>query len=317
MTKTPRFQASDSVTLMLSLVPYLLDEGTVSVDEAATNFGVSQETIRSTVRGLTTLGVADRDGTVQSDNMFDIDWDQLDDEDIITLTHSVAIDGTPRLSAREAATLLAGLSLIKYAVDEKNRRLVDDLATKIARGSSGSPASITVAALKPPAGLATVQHAIALGKHIRFDYQSGSSSSVSRLVDPLRVEAVSDTWYLRGYCHLREDLRTFRVDRLVKLEIDSLDQDTILNATDLDDALFDVSDTDIVATLSLPLWALPALSDFGPRTLTSDKDRVTVEVNFASPASVYRALARRPGSIVVDAPESLRQQVAAWAAEAL
>jgi proteasome accessory factor C len=139
----------------------------------------------------------------------------------------------------------------------------------------------------------------------------------TRLVDPIRVEAVSGTWYLRGYCHTRSALRTFRVDRLVNLHIEETARDTTLTVTDLDELLFDVSDTDIVATLELPVWALGVISDFGPRTTAESGETLTVEINFASVENVFRALSRRPGVITVVSPDSLRLQVAQWATNAL
>jgi len=313
----PRMQASDSVTLLLSLVPYLIVESPVSIADAAANFGVSEKTIRQAVEGLTTLGVADKSGIPMHDQMFDIDWDQFIDEGIIDLTHSVGIEGTPRFSAREAATLVAGLSLIENAVSGPNRELVIGLRDKIAQGSSSRPAGIAIAAVHPPKGLDVIREALERGVHLTFDYRSAGAEMLKRTIDPLRVEAVSGTWYLRGYCHTREALRTFRVDRMVNLTIDETPRDTSLTEADLNDVLFDVSDTDIIATLKLPVWALGVISDFGPRKISESGDTVSVEINFASVEGVYRALSRRPGVITVTAPESLRNQVAEWAKNAL
>jgi proteasome accessory factor C len=310
-------QASDGVTLLLSLVPYLIVESPVSIADAAKNFGVSENMIREAVEGLTTLGVADKTGIPMHDQMFDIDWDQFLDEGIIDLTHTVGIEGTPRFSAREAATLVAGLSLIENAVSGDNRELIHGLRDKIALGSSSKPAGISVATAHPPQAVDSIRDAIDQAVHIEFEYRSAGSETLTRLVDPIRVEAVSGTWYLRGYCHTRKALRTFRVDRMLNARIELTPRDTTLEEKDLDDVLFDVSESDIVATLSVPAWALGSISDFGPRTIAESGERITVEVNFATVEGVYRALARRPGVITVIAPQSLREQVAEWAKNAL
>lgn len=313
----PRAQASDSVTLLLSLVPYLLSSSPVSVDEAAKNFGVSPQTIRDAVTGLTTLGVPDKAGDVYGDHMFDIDWDLFEEQDEVFLTHAVGIEGTPRFSAREAATLTAGLTLIKSAVDATESEAVQTLIDKIARGSSSRPAGITLAPAKAPASLELVREAIAKGMHIGFDYRSTGGVLAPRLVDPIVVEAILGTWYVRGYCHLREAVRTFRADRLVNAVIDPTPKDIDLTIADLDELQFTPSDQDMIATLRLPKWALPALIDFGPREISVTADELTVEVNFASVESVFRALSRRPGAITVVSPETLRKQVAEWATNAL
>ena len=51
-------------------------------------------------------------------------------------------------------------------------------------------------------------------------YQSTSKTEATRRqVDPCALVHRSGWWYLVGYCHLREELRTFRVDRIQSLEL--------------------------------------------------------------------------------------------------
>jgi predicted DNA-binding transcriptional regulator YafY len=55
---------------------------------------------------------------------------------------------------------------------------------------------------------------------VRIRYQgSTSDQSAERLVDPYALAHRSGWWYLVGYCHLRQGLRTFRVDRIQELEL--------------------------------------------------------------------------------------------------
>jgi proteasome accessory factor C len=317
MAAKPRLQASDTVTLLLSLVPYLIEASPVSISEAAQNFGVSEKIIRDAVTGLTTLGVADTSGIPLHGEMFDIDWDEFLERDTIYLTHTVGIEGTPRLSAREAATLVAGLSLIEEAVNESNRALVAGLRQKVALGSSTRVADIAIVPSRAPKNLDVIREAIESKQHVRFDYRRAGQATQERFIDPLRIESVSGTWYVRGYCHLRDALRTFRADRMANVVLDPTPADTALTVNDLDEVLFEENETDIIATLTLPVWAVGIISDFGPRKIAEQGDDVTVEIRFATVENVYRVLSRRPGVITVAAPESLRQQVAAWASDAL
>jgi predicted DNA-binding transcriptional regulator YafY len=51
-------------------------------------------------------------------------------------------------------------------------------------------------------------------------YQSTSQAEATqRQVDPYALVHRSGWWYLVGYCHLRNEPRTFRVDRIQSLEI--------------------------------------------------------------------------------------------------
>lgn len=57
-------------------------------------------------------------------------------------------------------------------------------------------------------------------RQVRIRYQgSTSDQSTERLVDPYAIAFRSGWWYLVGYCHLRQGLRTFRVDRIQALEL--------------------------------------------------------------------------------------------------
>lgn len=53
---------------------------------------------------------------------------------------------------------------------------------------------------------------------IRYE-KSGEKQSNDRLVDPYRILYWNNQWYAIGFCHLRNDLRSFRVDRIESLTL--------------------------------------------------------------------------------------------------
>jgi predicted DNA-binding transcriptional regulator YafY len=54
---------------------------------------------------------------------------------------------------------------------------------------------------------------------LKMTYQSGlESGTTARVIDPYSLVHRAGWWYLVGYCHLRQALRTFRVDRIQDLE---------------------------------------------------------------------------------------------------
>jgi predicted DNA-binding transcriptional regulator YafY len=53
---------------------------------------------------------------------------------------------------------------------------------------------------------------------VRLRYQSWSGDESERAFDPYGIVFNQGYWYTAGYCHLRSDLRTFRLDRVVALE---------------------------------------------------------------------------------------------------
>ena len=115
--------ATDRAALMLQLVPYLIGKGEVSLAEAAAEFDVTPDQMRTMVEKLTVIGLPGDGGYWQMPNeLFDIDWDLLDERDTIAITNSVGLERSPKLTAREAAALLAGLQLAQTIPGRRRHR---------------------------------------------------------------------------------------------------------------------------------------------------------------------------------------------------
>jgi len=61
--------------------------------------------------------------------------------------------------------------------------------------------------------------AIRTGRRIRFAYRSHKDEESRRQIEPYAVMHTDGRWYLIGYCLMRKALRTFRLDRVSKLEM--------------------------------------------------------------------------------------------------
>jgi predicted DNA-binding transcriptional regulator YafY len=61
--------------------------------------------------------------------------------------------------------------------------------------------------------LAVQQH-----QRVRLHYRSWQGEETEREFDPYGIVVNQGYWYTSGYCHLRHDLRTFRIDRITALE---------------------------------------------------------------------------------------------------
>jgi len=72
-------------------------------------------------------------------------------------------------------------------------------------------------------------------KSLRLKYYSMETKKLtSRVVDPYAFKFNFGIWYLIGFCHLRSEIRTFRVDRIRKVEV--LDKNfKIPSGFDIDD----------------------------------------------------------------------------------
>jgi predicted DNA-binding transcriptional regulator YafY len=60
----------------------------------------------------------------------------------------------------------------------------------------------------------SVSQAVQQKERVEVRYRSRESGFTYRQLDPYGIVYLNNNWYVAGYCHLREDVRTFRLDRL-------------------------------------------------------------------------------------------------------
>jgi predicted DNA-binding transcriptional regulator YafY len=63
-----------------------------------------------------------------------------------------------------------------------------------------------------------LRRSVARRRQVRLTYCSFRQKTTERVLDPYALALQWGNWYLVGYCHLRSDLRTFRVDRIQAIE---------------------------------------------------------------------------------------------------
>ncbi len=66
--------------------------------------------------------------------------------------------------------------------------------------------------------VARLSAAVHQRQQVYLRYQSWGGDDSERTFDPYGIVFNEGYWYTTGYCHLRHDLRTFRLDRIVALE---------------------------------------------------------------------------------------------------
>ncbi|HEX6366241.1 MAG TPA: WYL domain-containing protein [Agromyces sp.] len=314
MARRPRpLKAPDKLVFLLSFVPYLLERRVVDVREAAKHFGMTDEQIRDAVRLIATSGLPGSTGTYQPNDLFDIDWDSFEDDDVIVIVHHVAIDDAPRLSAREAAALIAGLQYLSALPENAGSASLASLMAKLTAGASAAPSRLAVAETEADESLSLIREAVAEGRQVEFDYLNARGEAGRRRADPLRIISQDADWYLQAYCHTREDVRNFRVDRMSNLE---LTDEPIGDHSQvaMPDTLFQGSDTDLDVIVDVSPAALPLLADYLADSRSREVDgRLRVTLRLAHVHGLKRLVAGLPGLVTVVAPAEARAAVADWA----
>lgn len=318
MAERPQpLQARDKLAFLLSLVPWLMDHDGASVTETAEHFGMSPDQIREAVQLIAVSGVPGETDAYQHEDLFDIDWDAFELHDEIQLTHLVAIDDAPRFSAREAAALIAGLQYLSSLPENAGSSALARLTGKLSAGASAAPRAVAVEADPAIAStLALIREAVDRGVQLELDYQGASGPTERRNVDPLRVESFDDDWYLRGWCHLREAVRTFRLDRISDAVITDVPIEHRADQVRLPDRLFEPSPDDLEVTVEIAPSAMPLIADFIPDGATSSEHdgRVRTTLRVSHYHGLKRLVARMSGVMTVVDPPSARAAVAEWAA---
>lgn len=321
MAKNPRPQATDNLMLLLALVPYVLDRGEVSVEEAAKQFGRSEDDIVKAVLLIACAGIPGENLAYSHLDLFDIDWDLFEKDRVITFWNTVAIDHQPRFSAREASALLAGLQYLQSHPSYSGRSDLDEVMHKIHAGTrqgAAQPLAIQQPVVK--SHLSGLTSAIDNNVTVDIVYHNKRGESGLRTIDPLVIESRDEVSYLRGWCHQRQALRTFRVDRIESVSLGHTSQgDHRSLIDDISPTLFEPSPEDIIVTVQLALNALPLIADYLPRGFVPEKgvDPVIVDIAFAHYGSLTKCVATHPGVVTVIAPASARAAVADFATQAL
>ena len=313
--------AGEKLVLFLSLVPYVMDRGEVSVDEAAKQFQRDPEDIRKAVELIACAGIPGDSAAYLHTDLFDIDWDLFESEDIIRFENTIVIDQQPRLSNREISALIAGLHYIAAHPAYGERDDVRELLAKL-QGHHPDPAggALLVTALAEDETVKSLSAAIESKRQVQFDYVNRVGEMERRRVDPIALEARDDTWYLRGWCHTRQALRVFRLDRMSNLELSTARADDHPDVGSVESwSIFEPSDSDFTATIYFEKHALPLVAPYLDRSVPPQQEGggFVADIPFAHEASLIHFVSQHSGLVRVLAPSSAKEAVARFASHAL
>jgi proteasome accessory factor C len=165
------------------------------------------------------------------------------------------------------------------------------------------------------ATLALITESVASGVQLEFDYLNSRGEHEKRRVDPLRIESMDADWYLRAWCHLREAVRTFRLDRISHPMVTSEAITHRIDDVKLPDTLFEGSADDLIVTIDVVAAAAPLLADYIPDgAVTVEHDgRLRTSVRVSHYHGLKRLIASMPGVAVVVGPPDARRAVEEWA----
>ena len=204
-------------TRLLSLLELLQSHGRLSGSDIAARLGVDKRTVRRYIRSLEDLGIPvtteqGRDGGYMLVAGFKLPPMMFTNDE--TLALSLGLLAARQLKFAEADVAISG-------VQAKLERVMPAKLQARARAIAGSismmlpePATDTA-----PEHFSPLLDALEQQCTVEIVYVSQTGQRLTRRVDPYGLLFRRGQWYMTGYCHLRQQLRTFRLDRLRQIAL--------------------------------------------------------------------------------------------------
>lgn len=204
-------------TRLLTILELLQSYPSISGTELAARLEVDVRTVRRYVSMLQELGIPveaerGRYGSYHLRPGFKLPPLMFTNDEAVALTIGLLIAQQVGIGSTGHVTQGALAKLTRVMPDvlqQQTRALQDSLVVKL-------PTS-TVTVQSDLLGILSVaaQHC----QQMRLVYQSWQQETTERTFDSYGLLYHQGFWYTAGYCHLREELRTFRVDRIVSVEL--------------------------------------------------------------------------------------------------
>jgi proteasome accessory factor C len=313
--------ARDRLNLFLAIVPFVLLRGSVTIAEVAAQFGTTPKRVADAVHTIACDGGANEARYNFDTELFNIDWDEFEENEVIILTVAEVMHVPAPFSAKQRAVFLAGLELLKAHPHYRRIPEFDGLVAKL-RGPDSNQVTdafaVEIDENNPHANL--IQDAIEKGVRIRFTYTNNQGERGGRDVDPYRQDLEGGQRYLKGYCLQRDDIRTFNLDSMEGLVLlDTPIEPRSIDALMLTSSLFSESEDDLLVDLVIDPEALPLIASYlrpGVKQVeTGGRKRLTLP--FSHEGSAIRMISVLSGIAAIDGPATTRAAVAVFARNAL
>jgi proteasome accessory factor C len=306
------------VRRLLSLVPYLREHDGAAMADVAKAFGISVRTLREDLNVLWMCGMPG----LSPGDLIDIDMDAVEGEGVIHLSNADYLTRPLRLSADEALALVLALRTLREIAGPGQRDAVDRALAKleVAAGSSATDqATVTVTGAQDEIQ-ARVNEGLQRGLRLDLTYDVASRAQTTRrMVDPLRVFVLEGYGYLEAWCHSAVALRTFRLDRVVAVEVTDIPVDQHdVQLKDLSTGWFETLKDAPLVTLDLTPEAA-WVAEYYPTEAVSSRPGggLTVTLRVRDPGWLRGLLLQLRGGATVVAPREAARSAVEAAQEAL
>jgi proteasome accessory factor C len=144
-------------------------------------------------------------------------------------------------------------------------------------------------------------------------------TTLNRLIEPLRVDSQGEIMYLRAFCPVNKEVRSFRLDRMRNAKPTDTTISEEAASAELVDEIYTSADSDTVVTLEVDPEAYSLIYDFKPveEPESVSKTVKRFKIHVGDVRNLGRVIARFGGAARVIAPEIARESVRDFALNAL
>lgn len=197
---------------VLALLELLQSHGQLSGSELARRLEVDGRTLRRYIVALEELGIPisaerGRHGGYRLVAGFKLPPLMFSAEETLAVSLGLLAVRSLGLGESELALESAQAKLSRVMPDALRQRLValrETASLDLARARAGTSV----------AALATLAEAAQVRARVEFRYRDPQGAETLRQLDPYGLVYRNGCWYVSGFCHLRQALRSFRLDRL-------------------------------------------------------------------------------------------------------
>jgi proteasome accessory factor C len=299
--------AAELFDLALSIVGLVLSEGDQKVSELASRFDVSEKVVLKAVRAIT-----DSEDLTKCVTHFHLNFEEFEDGWVSFAKGNTNLDGPPALSKRQLSSIAIGLDYLASLPQFSSNRALHDLRQAL---KNAGPVPVTSIASNR---LTELLQRMQSGKTISCDYRNQKGEQANRKIDPLLIELRGKKHYLRGWCHVNQAVRSFRLDRIQNISITSEDISKEARTATIPEDVFGGSvDEQIIKIAAEPeaaeiFWNFPVAAE-----PTLENGRWIGKIRVGSLAGLPRHIVRFGGMVEVLEPKSARVLVREFALQTL
>jgi predicted DNA-binding transcriptional regulator YafY len=200
---------------LLSIVIMLLNRDRISARELAEHFEVSVRTIQRDMDSLTYAGIPivatqGAQGGFGIMKGYKLDRQLVDTDDLFFILTALESIGTAFRNDEITMTLEKIRNLIRDFQSREIKQRKENLHIDFSAISLGTSGSRLYDEL---------EKAIQESRTIRFKYTDSNFRTTERTLEPMTIAFKWFSWYVFGYCRLREDYRIFRLSRMQDVKV--------------------------------------------------------------------------------------------------